>query len=162
MKNLCAQIGASLLLVATAFGAFAQSPAGRPIPHLERRTAKSVCSNRRPNDRKRIGRRLNLPANIRMRRVRVWGERGGRGANFESAGVLAEWNPLGSRADSVSDLDGYRIEAIDIIMALGVFRSFVAPEETVCNILNQAFDLSLKPIDCVVPARKIQLIIGTG
>jgi hypothetical protein len=27
------------------------------------------------------------------------------------AAVLAEWNLLGSRADSVSDLDGYRIEA---------------------------------------------------
>jgi hypothetical protein len=43
------------------------------------------------------------------------------------AAVLAERNPLRSRADSVSDLDGYRIEAIDIIMALGVFRRFVAP-----------------------------------
>ncbi|HZA54008.1 MAG TPA: hypothetical protein VE616_07150 [Candidatus Udaeobacter sp.] len=77
------------------------------------------------------------------------------------AAVLAEWNPLGSRADRVSDLDGYRIEAIDIIMALGVFRRFVAPEKTVSDILNQAFDLSLKPIDCVAPARKIQLILGT-
>ena len=46
-------------------------------------------------------------------------------------------------------------------MALGVFRRFVAPEETVSDILNQAFDLSLKPIDCVVPARKIQLILGS-
>jgi hypothetical protein len=78
------------------------------------------------------------------------------------AAVLAEWNPLGSRADTVSDLDGYRIEAIDIIMALGVFRRFVAPEETVSDILNQAFDLSMKPIDCVVPARKIQLIVEAG
>jgi hypothetical protein len=77
------------------------------------------------------------------------------------AAVLAEWNPLGSRADSVSDLDGYRIEAIDIIMALGVFPTFVAPEETVSGILNQAFDLSLKPIDRVAPARKIQLILGS-
>ncbi len=77
------------------------------------------------------------------------------------AAVLADWNPLGSRADTVSDLDGYRIEAIDIIMALGVFRKFVAPEKTVSDILNQAFDLSLKPIDCVVPARKIQLILGS-
>jgi hypothetical protein len=76
------------------------------------------------------------------------------------AEVLAEWNPLGSRADTVSDLDGYRIEAIDIIMALGVFRGVVAPEEAVSDILNQAFDLSLKPTDCVVPARKIQLIIA--
>jgi hypothetical protein len=38
------------------------------------------------------------------------------------AAVLAEWNPLRSRAASVSDLDGYRIEAIDII-ALGVRRA---------------------------------------
>ena len=77
------------------------------------------------------------------------------------AAVLAEWNPLGSRADNISDLEGYRIEAIDIIMALGVFRRFVAPEKTVSDILNQAFDLSLKPIDCVAPARKIQLILGS-
>jgi hypothetical protein len=39
----------------------------------------------------------------------------------------------------------YRIEEIDIIMALGVFRRFVAPKKTVSDILNQAFDLSLKP-----------------
>jgi len=39
------------------------------------------------------------------------------------AAGLAERNPLRSRADSVSDLDGYRIEAIDIIMALGVFSN---------------------------------------
>lgn len=71
------------------------------------------------------------------------------------AAVLAEWNPLGSKADSISDLDGYRIEAIDIIMALGVFRRFVAPEETVSDVLNQAFALSLKPSECVAPARKI-------
>jgi hypothetical protein len=78
------------------------------------------------------------------------------------AAVLAEWNPLGPRADSVSDLDGYRIEAIDIIMALAVFHNFDAPEKTVCNIMNQAFDLSLKPTDCVAPTRKIQLIIEAG
>jgi hypothetical protein len=77
------------------------------------------------------------------------------------AAVLAEWNPLGSRADSISDLDGYRIEAIDIMMALRIWGSSVAPEETVSGILNQAFDLSLKPIDCVAPARKVQLILGS-
>lgn len=77
------------------------------------------------------------------------------------AAVLAEWNLLGSRADSVSDLDGYRIEAIDIIMALGVFRRFVAPEETISEVLNQAFALSLKPSECVAPARKIQLILDS-
>ncbi|MBI2988260.1 MAG: hypothetical protein HYY45_15950 [Deltaproteobacteria bacterium] len=75
------------------------------------------------------------------------------------AAVLADWNPLGSRADSVSDLDGYRIEAIDIMMALRIWGRSVALENTVSDILNQAFDLSLKPSDCVAPARKIQLIL---
>jgi hypothetical protein len=28
-------------------------------------------------------------------------------------------------------------------------------------LLNQAFDLSLKPIDCVAPVKKIQLILGS-
>jgi hypothetical protein len=59
--------------------------------------------------------------------VRGLGDDRGRGQISKVAAVLAEWNPLRSRADSVSDLDGYRIEAIDIIMALGVFRRFVAP-----------------------------------
>jgi hypothetical protein len=78
------------------------------------------------------------------------------------AAVLAEWNPLGSRADSVSDLDGYRIEAIDIMMARRIWGSSVALEETVSDILNQAFDLSLKPSDCVASAKKIRLILEGG
>jgi hypothetical protein len=77
------------------------------------------------------------------------------------AAVLAEWNPLGSRADSVSDLDGYRIEAIDIMMARRIWGRSVALEKTVSDILNQAFDLSLKPSDCVASARKIQLILAS-
>jgi hypothetical protein len=75
------------------------------------------------------------------------------------AAVLAEWNPLGSKADRVSELDGYRIEAIDIMMARRIWGASVALEETVSDILNQAFDLSLKPIDCVAPARKIRRIL---
>jgi hypothetical protein len=93
--------------------------------------------------------------------IRVQETTRGRGANSKVAAVLAERNSLGSRADSVSDLDAYRIEAIDIIMALGVFRSFVMPEKTVSDILNQAFDLSLKPGNRVAAARKIQLILGS-
>jgi hypothetical protein len=71
------------------------------------------------------------------------------------AAVLAAWNPLGPRADSVSDLDGYRTEAIDIIMALGLRTKLVTPEKTVSDVLNQAFDLALKPTDCAAPAKKI-------
>jgi hypothetical protein len=78
------------------------------------------------------------------------------------AAILAEWNPLGSRAASVSDLDGYRFEAIDIMMALRIWGASVALDETISDILNQAFDLSLKPSDCVGPAKKIQLILESG
>ena len=46
------------------------------------------------------------------------------------------------------------------MMAFRIWGSSVPPEETVSGILNQAFDLSLKPIDCVATARKIQLILG--
>jgi hypothetical protein len=53
------------------------------------------------------------------------------------AEVLAQWNPHRSRLDSVPDLDGYRIEAIDITVALGVFRRVVALEKTVSDMLNR-------------------------
>ena len=75
------------------------------------------------------------------------------------AAVLAAWNPLGSRADSVSDLDGYRTEAIDIIVTLRLRGKLVAPEKTVSDVLNQAFELALKPIDCAAPANEIRLIL---
>lgn len=75
------------------------------------------------------------------------------------AAVLEEWNPLGSSAATISDLDGYRFEAIDIIMAVRIWGSSIAIEERVSDILNQAFDLSLKPSECVVPAKKIQRIL---
>ena len=32
------------------------------------------------------------------------------------ANVLEEWNPLGEAANTVEQLDGYRYEAIDIIL----------------------------------------------
>jgi hypothetical protein len=75
------------------------------------------------------------------------------------AAVLSDWNPLGSKADTVSDLDGYRIEAIDIMMARRTWGKSVALEGTVSDILNQAFDLSLKPSDCIAAAKKIRLAL---
>ena len=67
-----------------------------------------------------------------------------------------------SRAGSVSDLDGYHIEAIDIIMALGVFRRFVVPEKTVSDILNQAFELSLKPKELTLFSFPADLVRNRG
>ena len=75
------------------------------------------------------------------------------------AAVLADWNPLGSRVPGIADLDGYRTEAIDIIMTLQLRGGSAAPEKTVSDVLNQAFGLTLKPNDCVAHATKIQAIV---
>ena len=48
------------------------------------------------------------------------------------------------------------------MMARRIWRNSVALEDTVSDILNQAFDLSLKPSDCVAAAKKIQLVFESN
>jgi hypothetical protein len=48
------------------------------------------------------------------------------------------------------------------MMAFRIYGKSIAIEETVSDILNQAFDLSLKPGDCVAVAKKIQFILEGG
>jgi hypothetical protein len=73
----------------------------------------------------------------------------------EVAAILARWNPLGDAAAGIPDLEGYRIEAIDIICAFGVFGRAKKIEAVVRDTLNQAFHLSLTPAECTEPAKKI-------
>jgi hypothetical protein len=47
----------------------------------------------------------------------------------EVAKVFLEWNPLGNDAQKVNDLDGYRTEAIDIVVALEVRSSLEVLKE---------------------------------
>jgi hypothetical protein len=75
--------------------------------------------------------------------------------------VLAQWNPLGENANSVSDLNGYRVEAIDIIFALEMPGNSVKPELIVMEVINQAFDLRLTLQSCIEPAQEIVAILGT-
>jgi len=74
--------------------------------------------------------------------------------------VLAQWNPLGEKANSVSDLDGYRVEATDIIFALEMQRKSIKPEVIVMKVINQAFDLHLTMQRCVAPAQEIVAILS--
>ncbi len=74
--------------------------------------------------------------------------------------VLARWNPLGEKANSVSDLDDYRVEAIDIIMALEIRGKSVKPELIVMDVINQAFELSLTFQSCVALAQEIVAILS--
>jgi hypothetical protein len=75
------------------------------------------------------------------------------------ASILARWNPLGEDACNINDLDGYGVEAIDIISVMKIKGKSVKAERLVMEVLNQAFDLSLSPQGCIVPAQEIAAIL---
>jgi len=62
--------------------------------------------------------------------------------------ILNDWNPLGKRVYEISDLDGYRSEAIDILFYIELNHSKAKIENIVKTILNEAFNLSLKNEEC--------------
>lgn len=76
------------------------------------------------------------------------------------AKLLAEWNPLGDAAKKITDLDGYRVEAADIVFGLKVRGDSVSPEKHVMDVLNQAFGLKLDLQSCVGPAKKITAVLA--
>jgi hypothetical protein len=71
--------------------------------------------------------------------------------------ILTDWNPLGSRASTISDLDNYRIEAIDILCHFDLNKINTAI--IVREVINQAFDLSLSAQDCASVGGKIHGLI---
>jgi len=71
--------------------------------------------------------------------------------------ILSQWNPLAPRAQTVTDLDNYRTEAIDILFNLNLRKD--NPADIVRQVLNQAFDLSLSLEECTAAGNKIQEII---
>lgn len=76
------------------------------------------------------------------------------------ASILARWNPLGEGAANIADLDGYRVEAIDIIFGMEEKGKFAKPERLVMEVLNQSFDLSLTPQNCIIPAQEIAVVLS--
>lgn len=73
------------------------------------------------------------------------------------AKILSDWNPLGPKAAAVQDLDGYRVEAIDIIANTRLQPSAL---EAVRTVLNEAFRLSLSEDDCREAAKRISAVLG--
>lgn len=69
--------------------------------------------------------------------------------------ILSNWNPLGDREHEITDLDGYRTEAQDILFHLKVNLFGWSPSRTVQECLNQAFDLSLEIDECEGPAKML-------
>ena len=75
------------------------------------------------------------------------------------ADVLAKWNPLGAAAQGVPDLDGYRVEAADILFGLKLRRRSVGTDAFVARVLNDTFDLSLDVKTCSPHAKEIVAIL---
>ncbi len=74
------------------------------------------------------------------------------------AKILEEWNPLRENANTVEDLDGYRVEAIDIISSVGLdYRNNV--KKAVSDILEQAFNISLAGDEVTLAAEKIRKVL---
>ena len=73
----------------------------------------------------------------------------------EVAKILNEWNPLGDEAEYVQDLDGYKIESIDILFHVEMSKGRAGVEKTVMEVLNEAFNIELKRNECSEVATKI-------
>ena len=76
------------------------------------------------------------------------------------AAVLVSWNPLDSKVSQVPDLNGYRIEAIDIISSIGFFGKSKSASSVVADVLNQAFNLELPASQCESAAKQIIAVIA--
>ena len=73
---------------------------------------------------------------------------------------LTHWNPLGDNASQISDLDGYRTEAIDIISSLSFFKGKSTTSETIIEVLSQAFGLPLDTASIKNAAKEIESILS--
>ena len=77
----------------------------------------------------------------------------------EIAQVLEDWDPLGNKAKSVTDLDGYRTEAEDIAFGPNIVESETNVAERISDVLYEAFDLDLSIDDCLEAAELIASIL---
>ena len=77
----------------------------------------------------------------------------------EVAKILEEWNLLGENVNFIKDLDGYRVEAIDILSTLDMYYSNNV-EKVVSGILEEAFDISLARDEIKLASKKIRKVLN--
>jgi hypothetical protein len=77
-----------------------------------------------------------------------------------AAKVIQEWNPLGEKANSVEQLDGYRYEAIDIIASINIAHGEELIKESIEQVLTQAFNIELSQVKLAEAANKIKSLIS--
>lgn len=74
------------------------------------------------------------------------------------AEVLYQWNPLGEKAESISDLEGYKYEAMDIFSVVRILKEPV--EKVVSDVLTQAFGVTLDEAELKSYSLQIKQIIN--
>ena len=77
------------------------------------------------------------------------------------ANILNSWNPLGSTAANMEDLDGYRVAAIDIIFQLHLDPRLDI-DRLLISVMHDNYDLELTTTDCTEPARKIAQFLNSA
>ena len=74
------------------------------------------------------------------------------------ANVLEEWNPLGERAATISDLNGYHTEAIDILSSSHILKLPI--KNTIDAVLSQAFSLDLDDNELIHYSELIEKLVN--
>ena len=72
--------------------------------------------------------------------------------------ILDEWNPLGDKASTINDLNGYRTEAIDILSTYEFFSGLTV-QKAVKKVIEQAFDITVDENGLNNAAERISKII---
>ena len=75
------------------------------------------------------------------------------------ASVLNAWNPLGEKAKTITDLDGYRIEAIDILSTINYMREKNKIEKAIKQVVSQAFHIEVNDSEASKAAMEIEQIL---
>ncbi len=73
--------------------------------------------------------------------------------------ILTTWNPLGNRANEISDLNNYQTEAIDILFHVSKNHSVGQIATLTKTVLNQAFNLEISKEEAKPYAKMIHKAI---
>lgn len=76
---------------------------------------------------------------------------------LEICKILTEWNPLGTRADTVKDLNHYAIEARDILWAMDLHGDTV--KKAVAMVLEQGFNIDLDDFELERYSKRIAALL---
>ncbi len=73
------------------------------------------------------------------------------------ANILNEWNPLGERATLIKNLDGYAVEAEDILWSMDLYNKTV--RQALGAVLAEAFSIDVKASELDRYSAQIEAVI---